>query len=159
VLGDRSGTDGVRNRFSRTFSLYDDPDTRSQISSIAKKEESSKEATSTYSNGYSRYSSRIKDDSPPPSRASGRLSRATSPVVVKEREKSPTVTSSYTYRSKEPMGVTPAHLPKPRMKKVALGLDLADTPLIRTELRKRRVQRRKQLVGRAVFATSGILAS
>jgi hypothetical protein len=62
-------------------------------------------------------------------------------------------------QSKEPMGVTPAHLPKPRMKKVALGLDLADTPLIRTELRKRRVPRRKQLVGRAVFATSGILAS
>ena len=32
VLGDRSGTDGIRNRFSRTFSLYDDPDTRSQVS-------------------------------------------------------------------------------------------------------------------------------
>ena len=83
----------------------------------------------------SRYSSRIKDDSPPPSRASGRLSRykdmiiikhffrlmtqsmipsihdvvflfcdnsnlfrAASPVVVKEREKSPPLTSSYTYR-------------------------------------------------------------
>ena len=35
VLGDstgRSGTEGIRNRFSRTFSLYDDPDTRSQVS-------------------------------------------------------------------------------------------------------------------------------
>ena len=33
VLGDtgRSGTEGIRNRFSRTFSLYDDPDTRSQV--------------------------------------------------------------------------------------------------------------------------------
>ena len=34
MLGDtgRSGTEGIRNRFSRTFSLYDDPDTRSQVS-------------------------------------------------------------------------------------------------------------------------------
>ena len=33
MLGDggRPGTEGVRNRFSRTFSLYDDPDTQSQV--------------------------------------------------------------------------------------------------------------------------------
>jgi len=132
VLGDstgRSGTEGIRNRFSRTFSLYDDPDTRSQISSIAKKEESSKEATSTYSNGYSRYSSRIKDDSPPPSRASGRLSRATSPVVVKEREKSPTVTSSYTYRTRN--RETSPSSPTPSYRRTN-GVDKEKSPVQRT---------------------------
>jgi len=114
VLGDggRPGTEGVRNRFSRTFSLYDDPDTQSQMSSIAKKEETNKKNDSNYTNGYSRYSSRIKVDSPPPSRASGRLSRATSPVGCKEREKSPSV-SSYTYRTRNrdasPSSPTPSY--------------------------------------------------
>jgi len=132
VLGDtgRSGTEGIRNRFSRTFSLYDDPDTRSQISSIAKREEPSKETTSSsYSNGYSRYSSRIKDDSPPPTRASGRLSRATSPVAVKEREKSPTVVSSYTYRTRN--RETSPSSPTPSYRRTN-GVDKEKSPVQRT---------------------------
>jgi len=137
VLGDtgRSGTDGIRNRFSRTFSLYDDPDTRSQMSSVAKKEETNRDASSSsssYTNGYSRYSSRIKDDSPPPSRASGRLSRAASPVVVKEREKSPPLTSSYTYRTRnrETRDTSPSS-PTPSYRR-SNGIDKEKSPVQRT---------------------------
>jgi len=107
VLGDsatRSSTEAVRNRLSRAFSLYDDVDTRSQVSSVAKNEETTKDSpSSSYTNGYSRYSS--KEDSPPPSRTS-RLSRASSPSITStsysrtEREKSPIVSAYSSYRSK-----------------------------------------------------------
>jgi len=62
-------------------------------------------------------------------------------------------------RFKGPTGDIPVHLHRLRMKKVGPALDLADTRPIRTGLRRKRAPRKKQPAGRAVFVTSGILAS
>merc|ERR1712004_343502 len=76
-------------------------------------------SSSSYTNGYSRYSSR-------------RLSRAASPVVVKEREKSPPLTSSYTYRTRnrETRDTSPSS-PTPSYRR-SNGIDKEKSPVQRT---------------------------
>jgi len=111
-------TESVRNRFGRTLSIYDDPDTRNDISQVANgtsnglsngssngasngtKEDESKEYK--YTSGYVRFSQRKKEkekdkeESPPVS--SYRRARDTSPYSSKtDREKSPS--SSITQRT------------------------------------------------------------
>lgn len=111
-------SESVRSRFSRTLSIYDDPDTRSEVSQVTNgvtngvpnghsngtPEEEPKEYK--YTSGYVRFSQRKKEkekerdkeESPPSSLSSYRRMRDTSPFTYKpEREKSPS--SSITQRT------------------------------------------------------------
>eukprot|EP00090_Calanus_glacialis_P006545 TRINITY_DN15097_c1_g1_i1.p1 TRINITY_DN15097_c1_g1~~TRINITY_DN15097_c1_g1_i1.p1 ORF type:complete len:660 (-),score=107.70 TRINITY_DN15097_c1_g1_i1:1496-3475(-) len=95
-------TEAVRSRFSRTLSIYDDTDTKNDISQVSNgtKEEDPKEYK--YTSGYVRFSQRKKEkekeESPPASVSSYRRGRDTSPYSVKtDREKSPS--SSITQRT------------------------------------------------------------
>jgi len=138
VLGDsisapsQTNTEAVRTRLSRAFSLYDDIETRSQVASVAKKEETTKDTSlSSYTNGYS-----AKEESPPPNRTT-RQSRAGSPTSAYssyistlsrpvEREKSPVVSSYSSYRSKRDSSPESSFTPSYRR------MERAGSPIQRT---------------------------
>eukprot|EP00092_Neocalanus_flemingeri_P076529 GFUD01094943.1.p1 GENE.GFUD01094943.1~~GFUD01094943.1.p1 ORF type:complete len:654 (+),score=77.64 GFUD01094943.1:881-2842(+) len=85
--------DALRSRFSRTLSIYDDPDTRSAISQISNGKEEEPSEPYKYTSGYVRFSQRKKEkdkeDSPPASTTSYRRARDTSPAYKPDRQKSP----------------------------------------------------------------------